>query len=210
MRVVSANIAKPRIIQWQGKDVQTGIYKLPTNQPIQLDFENVKGDEVSDRRVHGGIYKACYLYASDDYSYWQNLYPNLDWDWGMFGENLSIEGLDESKICIGDIYKLGTSIVQVTQPREPCYKLGVKFGTTKIIKQFIEHGCSGTYVRIIEKGKVAKDDTMILIERPKELITTAQFLELLYKPIKNQTLLEIAINNDALPLRKRIKLKNFI
>ena len=210
MRVVSTNIAEPRTIQWQGRDVLTGIYKEPTNQPISLDIENVVGDEVSDRRVHGGIFKACYLFASDDYPYWKNLYPTLDWNWGMFGENLSVQGLDESKICIGDIYKLGTAIVQVTQPREPCYKLGVKFGTTKIIKQFIEHGHSGTYVRIIERGEVSINDKMILIERPKDQITTAQFLDILYKAKKNKTLLKIAINNKALPERKRIKLASFL
>jgi MOSC domain-containing protein YiiM len=94
MRVVSTNIAEPRTIQWQGRDVLTGIYKEPTNQPISLDIENVVGDEVSDRRVHGGIFKACYLFASDDYPYWKNLYPTLDWNWGMFGENLSVQGLN--------------------------------------------------------------------------------------------------------------------
>lgn len=124
MQVISTNIAKPWFIQWLGKDVRTGIYKEPTDKPLQL--EHVAGDEVSDRRVHGGIYKACYLFSADRYPYWKAKYRETDWQWGMFGENLSIIGLDETQLCIGDTYRLGSAIVQITQPREPCYKFGVK------------------------------------------------------------------------------------
>ena len=210
MQIISTNIAAPRTIEWEGKSVITGIYKMPTNQPIQLGLENVVGDEVSDRLVHGGVFKACYLFSADVYPYWKNLYPNLDWNWGMFGENLSVSGLDESKICIGDTYKLGTAVVQVTQPREPCFKLGVKFGTMDVLKQFVEHGRSGIYVRILKEGKVTKGDTMMLLERPKELVTIAQFLDLLYKPEKDQNLIKIALQNDSLSLKKRIELGNFV
>lgn len=210
MRVVSTNISKPRTIQWRGKDVQTGIYKTPTNQPLYLGLENVKGDEISDRRVHGGIEKACYLFSSDDYSYWKNLYPELNWNWGMFGENLSVQGLDESKICIGDSYKLGTALVQVTQPREPCFKLGVKFGTQKILKQFIEHRRSGIYVRILEKGSVKKGDTLILQESPKEKVTVSELLDLYYNPMKNQEHLMKAIKNEALPKKKQAMLMSYV
>lgn len=210
MRVISTNIAEPKIIQWRGQNVRTGIFKTPTHDPIQLELESVKGDEVSDRRVHGGVYKACYLFSTKHYPYWKDLYPQLDWNWGMLGENLSVEGLDETKIYIGDIYRLGSAIVQITQPREPCYKFGVKFGTQRVLKQFIEHGRPGTYVRIIEKGTVAKNDEMTLLERPNDLVTTAQFFELLYSKEKDQTLLELAIRNEALPWEKRVKLGNFV
>ncbi len=210
MQVISTNIGEPRTIEWRGQEVRTGIFKEPTDQPIQLGLETVIGDEISDRRVHGGVYKACYLFSTDEYPYWKHLYQDLEWNWGMFGENLSIKGLDETKLCIGDTYRLGSAIIQITQPREPCFKLGVKFGTQKVLKKFIEHGRPGTYVRVIEKGIVAKGDTMVLIDRPKELITISQFFELLYSREKDQALLKIAIQNDALPQRKQVKLLNFV
>ncbi len=154
MEIVSTNIAKAVKINWRGQNVQTGIYKSPTKQPIYLGKNEVKGDTVSDRKVHGGEYKACYLFSADQYDYWQKLYPNLEWTYGMLGENLTVSGLDEKQIQLGDIYKLGEALVQITQPREPCYKFGVKFGTQKVLKQFIDHGYPGAYVRVIEEGYV--------------------------------------------------------
>ena len=137
--MASTNIAKPKTIIYNGQEVTTGIFKKPVDTPIYLEKENVKEDEVSDRRVHGGVFKACYLFSADYYPYWQNLYPNLDWDYGMLGENLTVSGLDEDNIVIGNIYKIGSALAQVTQPREPCYKFGVKFGFKDVLKQFIEH-----------------------------------------------------------------------
>jgi len=210
MQVISTNIAKPRTVLWRGKQVTTGIYKTSTNQPIYLGKEDVKDDEVSDRKVHGGIYKACYLFSADHYSYWKNLYPELDWNWGMLGENLTVSGLDETKIYIGDIYKIGTALVQITQPREPCFKFGIKFGTQNVLKQFINHGCPGTYVRVLEEGYVENDDVLTLMERPKNSLSIAQFFNLLFAKDKNQELLALALKNEALPLKKRVKLAAFI
>lgn len=210
MKIISTNIAKPTTILWREQQVKTGIYKLPVNQPIYLGKENVQGDEVSDRKVHSGIYKACYLFSADVYPYWKNLYPNLDWNWGMFGENLTVSGLDETQLCVGDIYKIGRALVQVTQPREPCFKFGVKFGTQHVLKQFIQHGCPGTYVRVLEEGQVTINDTITLVERSKNGLTIAQFFNLLFAKEKDQSLLALAINNDALPKKKREKLKVFI
>ena len=210
MEIISTNIAKPSTFLWHGKEVKTGIYKKPTHTPIYLGKEEVKGDEVSDRKVHGGIYKACYLFSADHYAHWKGLYPNLDWNYGMLGENLTIKGLDETKLYIGDIYKVGTALVQITQPREPCFKFGVKFGSQDVLKQFIDHGCPGTYVRVLEEGKVESGDTFQLIERAKNSLTIAQFFNLLFAKAKNQDLLKLAINNEALPIKKRVKLAAFI
>lgn len=210
MQVISTNIAKPTTILWRGQQVQTGIYKTPTNQPIYLGKQDVKGDIVSDRKVHGGEYKACYIFSADHYGYWQNLYPNLNWEYGMLGENLTVSGLDETQIQIGDIYKVGDALVQITQPREPCYKFGVKFGTQKVLEQFIEHGYPGTYLRVLEEGNVAKGDTFTLVEKAKNSLTVHQFFNLLFAKTKDQNLLNLAINNNALPKRKRDKLKAYI
>ena len=210
MKITSINIAKPKTILWNGKQVTTGIFKVPINEPIYLEKEQVKGDEISDRNVHGGEYKACYLFSSDDYPYWKNMYPSLDWDWGMLGENLTIKGLDENNIYIGDIYKIGSALVQITQPREPCFKFGVKFGTQDVLKQFIEHGRPGTYVRVLEEGFVDINDRFELVEQAKNSLTISQFFNLLFEKTKNQEHLRLALNNDALPNRKKIKLAQFI
>ncbi len=210
MKITSTNIAKPTTIIWNGKEEITGIYKMPTETPIHLGKHDVKGDEVTDRKHHGGVFKACYLFSENHYSYWKNLYPNLDWNWGMFGENLTVKGLDETKISIGDIYKVGEAIIQITQPREPCYKFGVKFGNQKAIKQFIEHGFPGTYVRVLEEGFVKTSDTFKLLKKAENSITTAQFFKLLFSKEKDKNLIRLILDNDALPERKRDKLKQFI
>lgn len=209
MHVISTNIAIPKMVQWNGQEVITGIYKYPVAEPIQLGTETVVGDTIADRTVHGGIFKACYLFSSKHYPYWKEIYPGLDWDWGMFGENLTLEGLDESKLRIGSIYRLGTALVQISQPREPCYKLGIKFGTQEILKQFIDHGFPGTYVKVLEMGNVKVGDEMKLVEESKNPLTVQQFYQLLFSPAKDPALLKLAIENEALPLYKRERLKKY-
>lgn len=210
MKIVSTNISNPTTILWRGKQVQTGIYKTPTSKPIFLDRLDVKGDTVSDRRVHGGEFKACYIFSEDHYQYWQDLYPNLNWEYGMFGENLTVAGLNETKIHVGDIYQIGEALVQVTQPREPCFKFGVKFGTQKVLKQFIEHGYPGTYLRVLEEGYVEKGDSFNLIEKPNNRLTVQQLFNLIFSKTKDQDLLKLAVNNKALPKPKRDKLKAYM
>ncbi|MDF0715463.1 MOSC domain-containing protein [Muricauda sp. 334s03] len=209
MKIISTNLGGPTKIVWNGKETMTGIYKYPVDKPIYLDTEDVQGDTVVDRKYHGGTYKACYLFSADNYPYWKEKYPLLDWNWGMFGENLTIEGLDESKLRIGSTYKLGTALVQITQPREPCYKLGIRFGNQDILKQFIDHGFPGTYIRVLESGKVIVGDTMELVEESKAPLTVQQFYNLLFSRIKDQDVLRMAIQNEALPLKKREKLKKW-
>lgn len=210
MKIISTNLAKPTTIRWNGQDITTGIFKNPTVQPIFLEKETVVSDEVSDRKVHGGEFKACYLFSAEQYPYWKNLYPNLNWNYGMLGENLTVSGLDETQVVIGSIYKVGTALVQITQPREPCYKFGVKFADQNFLKQFIEHGFPGTYVRVLEEGFVKTGDDFTLVETAKNSLSVFEFFKLLFAKEKNQTLLERAIKNDALPLKKRIKLEAFL
>ena len=210
MKIIATNIAKPTTIVWNGKTQTTGIYKYPTKEGIYLEKEDVKGDEVSDRKHHGGIFKACYLFSEDHYAYWQNLYPNLDFNYGIFGENLTVKGLDETKISVGDIYKIGTALVQVTQPREPCFKLGIRFGTQAILKQFIKHARPGTYVRVLEEGLIKPGDKMILEQAATNSLTTTQLFSLLFAKQKDQSQLALIVNNDAIPLKKRQKLAAFI
>ncbi len=210
MQIISTNIAQPVTFIRKGEEVTTGIYKKPTDVPIYLGKEDVRGDEVSDRRVHGGEFKACYLFSANQYPYWRDLYPNLDWTYGMLGENLTIEDLDEKQLFIGDIYKLGKALVQITQPREPCFKFAHKFGSEDVLQQFINHGHSGTYVRVLEEGEVKTGDNFELVESGRDSISIFQFFELLYSEDKNKNHISLILNNEALPQRVRKRLKFFM
>ena len=179
MRIISTNIGESRIIRWNGKDVQTGIFKFPVNEPIFLGNEDVEKDNVVDRRYHGGVDKACYLYSADHYKYWQKLYSNLEMPFGIFGENLTVEGLHEAEVNIGDIYKIGDAVVQATQPRQPCFKLEFRFNDRNIVRQFIDSGFAGVYVRVIENGNVKTGDSMELLER-KNSLSIQKVYELIY------------------------------
>ena len=179
MKIISTNIGESKIINWNGKEVKTGIFKFPVEHAIFLDSEDVEHDHVIDRRYHGGKDKACYLYSADHYKYWQNLYPELEMPWGIFGENLSIEGLNEANVNIGDIFQIGEAVIQATQPRQPCFKLEFRFNNRNIVQQFVDSGFSGIYVRILEKGKVKTGDLMKLIEK-KNSLSIQKVFELLY------------------------------
>lgn len=210
MKVISTNIAQPTTFKWNGNEVTTGIYKKPTDVPIYLSKNNVRGDEVSDRRVHGGEFKACYLFSANQYPYWQNLYPNLNWSFGMLGENLTVEGLDEKKICISDIFSLGATKIQVTIPREPCFKFAHKFGSDQVIQQFIDHGYSGIYVKVLEQGKVKKGDTFRLVQKGINDISIFDLFQLLYTENKNANHLNTLIESEYLPERLKKRLRFFL
>ncbi|WP_047547925.1 MOSC domain-containing protein [Psychroserpens sp. Hel_I_66] len=210
MQIISTNIAKPTTFIWNGKKETTGIYKKPVDAPIFLGNETVKGDEVSDRKHHGGEFKACYLFSADHYPYWQNLYPNLDWTYGMLGENLTIKGLNEKELFIGDIFKVGKALVQITIPREPCYKFAVKFDSNRVLKQFIDHGFPGTYVKVLEEGEVSNGDTFELVEKAEERISVWDFFKLLFSEEKNIEQIKAILDNEALPQKKRDQLKAYL
>jgi MOSC domain-containing protein YiiM len=177
MKVISVNIGERKVLNYKGKIVETGIFKYPVNQPIFLGTEDVENDAVIDRKYHGGIEKAVYGYSQNHYAYWKGLYPNLDWNYGMFGENLTISDLEESEIFVGNTYKLGDALLKVTSPREPCYKLGIRFETQEILKQFWNSTKSGIYFKVLQTGNVAVDDELILINKAENSPTIAEVYE---------------------------------
>lgn len=210
MKIISTNIGTSTTFLWNGEEEKTGIFKHPVSEPLFLTKNDVSKDTVIDRVHHAGSNKACYLFSADQYSYWKELYPNLEWDWGMFGENLTVEGLDESIMRVGDIYKIGRALVQVSQPREPCYKLGIRFGTQKILRQFIDRNHSGTYVRILEEGEVKKGDELLLVEQSKNTLTVQQFYELMFAKEKSKEMLHLFMSNESVPQYKKERYKKFI
>lgn len=160
--VVSVNVGLPRKIQYGDRTVCTGIFKTPVNGRVIVGRLGLQGDGQADLTVHGGPQKAVYAYPSEHYEYWQNqLQTRLNY--GMFGENLTTQGLLENSVCIGDSFRAGSVKVTVTQPRFPCYKLGIKFGSMDIVKRFLASGRSGFYLAVSKEGEVAAGDPMQLI-----------------------------------------------
>lgn len=207
MKVVSTNTGKKRVVEWQGKSVETGIYKTPTSSGIELAPTHVIEDEIADTRVHGGIDKACYLYSADHYAYWKALHPNLDWSYGMFGENLTVEGFDETQVMIGDTYAVGEAIIQITEPRQPCFKLGIKFNTQEVLKQFINTTYSGVYSKILQTGSVASGDGLTLLERNKHAPTVSEVFMAIFNKTTDPTVLDKILNDPALQAKYGARLQ---
>jgi len=173
MIVKSVNIGERKTINYKGKIIETGIFKYPVEKSIFLGEEDVENDAVIDRRYHGGIDQAVYGYSENHYEYWKQLYPDLDWKYGMFGENLTISNLEEAILKVGSTYQLGEVILEVTKPRQPCFKLGLVFGTQAILKQFWNSTMSGIYFKVLKTGKVASGDALILIKENENSQTIA-------------------------------------
>ena len=174
MKVISVNIGEKQTVTWKHKTYETGMFKYPIDDAIFLGKEDVVNDHVIDRRYHGGVDKAVYAYGENHYAFWKNLYPDLEFSYGMFGENLTIDNLNEEEIYVGSIYQLGETIIQVTKPREPCVKLGIRFQDAKVIKQFWNTTKSGVYFKVLETGKVKKNEEFILLEDALNAPTIAE------------------------------------
>ncbi|PKQ69566.1 sulfurase [Labilibaculum manganireducens] len=198
MKVVSTNIGKSVEINYHGQIEKTGMYKYAVDQAIFLGKEDVVKDAVIDRRYHGGADKACYWYSEKHYTFWKDKFPNLDWNYGMFGENLTISDLDEGDIKIGDVFQIGNARVQVTQPRQPCYKLNYRFDCNSMVRRFIDAGFPGVYIRVIEEGEVRQGDELILLERREESLSIREVYNLLYESSKDRLKLEKALSDPAL------------
>jgi MOSC domain-containing protein YiiM len=165
MKVLQVNVGQPRQAPYRGKLVWTAIYKEPVDGPVRVGELNLEGDKQADLRVHGGYFKAVYVYPSEHYPFWRAEYPGIDIPYGMFGENLTTEGILETEAMIGDRYRIGSAEFIVTQPRVPCFKLGIRFGRFDILKRFARSGRSGFYLAIDKQGNIAAGDRIELLSR---------------------------------------------
>src|SRR5579863_4568929 len=154
MKLISLNVGRPRLVVYNGATINTGIFKHPVSGPVQLRRLNLDGDRQADLRVHGGPDKAVYAYPSEHYAWWRAQLDRVELPWGAFGENLTIEGLTENDVCVGDRFRAGTAEFVVTQPRMPCYKLGIRFGRTDVVEKFLASGRTGFYVSVVREGDV--------------------------------------------------------
>jgi MOSC domain-containing protein YiiM len=188
MKVVAVSVAEPRQVEWRGRTVETAIFKTPVAGRVRVGRLNLDGDRQADLSVHGGPEKAVYAYPAEHYAFWRTELPDADLAWGALGENLTTEGLVESEIGIGDRYEVGSAELVVTQPRMPCYKLGIRFGRADMVKRFLQSGRSGFYFAVAKEGDVGAGDAIRLVARDERRLAVAE-----------QALLERASEHPGLP-----------
>jgi MOSC domain-containing protein YiiM len=165
VRVLSVNVGLPREVSWRGKTVATGIYKEPVAGPVQIRTLNLDGDRQADLRAHGGSDKAVYAYPSEFYELWRRERPDLEFRFGQFGENLTTEGLLDGDVSVGDRFRVGTAELVVTQPRLPCFKLGIRMGRDEFVTEFLERRLYGFYLSVAREGDVQAGDPIVQLRR---------------------------------------------
>jgi len=200
VKLLSLNVARPRLTVYQGRTINTGIFKLPVSGPVELRALNLDGDRQADLSVHGGPFKAVYGYPSEHYPLWREELPNTEVPWGMFGENFTTEGsLDDQTVFIGDRFRVGSAEFVVTQPRMPCFKLGIRFGRADMVKRFMRSGRNGFYVAVAKEGEVAAGDSIELVARDENGVTVADIVELYTADATKRDLLQRVSELAALP-----------
>jgi len=199
MKLISLNVGLPRDVIWKGKSVTTSIFKVPVEGRVKLKTLNLDGDRQSDLTVHGGVHKAVYAYPSEHYDYWRRELGRTELPWGMFGENLTVDGLFEDELNIGDRVRIGTAELTITQPRLPCYKLAVKFGRDDIIKRFLESRRTGFYFAVLKEGDVGAGDSIEFISRDANELKVAGVTRLYLDGQNDLEGLQRALRVDALP-----------
>ena len=199
MRIVSLNVGKPELVIVNDQPVSTGIFKEPIADRVMLRTLNLDGDRQADLSVHGGPYKAVYVYPSEHYLFWKHELPEMELPWGMFGENLTTTGLFETETHIGDRFRVGSAEVKVTQPRMPCYKLAIRFERNDIIKRFLVSERTGFYLSVLKEGEVGAGDEFELLERNTSDVRVVDVVRLYSSDKRDLDLLRRAIASESLP-----------
>ena len=202
MKLLSVNVGLPREVVVRGKTVTTGIFKEPVYDRVMLRKLNLDGDRQADLSVHGGVDKAVYVYPVEHYDYWRRELPDMKLPFGMFGENFTTEGLLEGSVNIGDRFRIGGAELVVTQPRLPCYKLGIKFGRDDMVKRFLASRRTGFYFQVLKEGEVGAGDGIEAAGRDDDNITAADITRLYINHKQGKTdveTIERATRVPALP-----------
>jgi MOSC domain-containing protein YiiM len=199
MQVISVNVGQPREVVWNGQIVETGIFKEAVEGRIAVRRLNLEGDRQADLTVHGGLDQAIYAYPAEHYSFWREQFPEMELPWGMFGENLTLTGLLENTVHIGDHFQVGSAKLMVTQPRLPCFKLGIKFGRDDIPRRFLVSGRTGFYFAVLEEGEVAAGDSISLLHSDEHQIKVADIVRLYREDKYNLELIRRVVAVEALP-----------
>src|SRR5438309_1259051 len=199
MKIISVNVGLPRLVLRNGEPVSTGIFKEPIAGRVMLRILNLDGDRQADLSVHGGPSKAVYVYPSEHYDFWKRELPEMDLPWGMFGENFTTRGVREQEMNIGVKFRIGEATVMATEPRMPCYKLGLRFGRTDIIKRFLASERSGFYLAVLKEGEVGTGDEFEPVKRDANDVKVKDITRLYTSEKRNAELLRRAIDVEALP-----------
>ncbi len=178
MKLLSVNVGLPREVMWHGQSVTTGIFKEPVEGRISLRTLNLDGDRQADLSVHGGKYKAVYCYPLTHYDYWREELAGKELPMGMFGENFTLDDFSEESIYLGDRYSIGSAEVVVTQPRLPCYKLGIRFEDNDMVKRFLASRRTGFYVAVTREGEVGAGDEMTIVHRDPNGVPVSEIMRL--------------------------------
>jgi MOSC domain-containing protein YiiM len=198
MQVISVNVGKAQVYEWRGQHVETAIFKRPVEGPVAVRKLKLKGDEQADLSAHGGLDKAVYAYPQEHYAYWRSELPDYSFKPGNFGENLTLTGLTEEAIHIGDHLEIGTAVFTVTQPRSPCYKLGVRFQREDMTKRFYESRRFGFYLRVLREGTLQAGADVTVVERDPNTVSVADIVRLFTGDSHDSALLERVLKVSAL------------
>jgi ferredoxin-NADP reductase/MOSC domain-containing protein YiiM/ferredoxin len=197
-RLLSVNVGRPREVEWEGKTVRTAIWKEPVEGPRMVRRINIDGDDQADRLAHGGEHRAVFVYQIESYRYWERELGRDDFTYGQFGENFTVEGLADDEVCIGDRYRIGAALFEVTQPRVTCYRVGIRMDEPAMPSLLVAHHRPGFYFRVLEEGPAQAGDAIVkVVDGPKRL-TIAQVDALLYLPNKSRPRLQRALRIPAL------------
>ncbi len=180
MKLLSVNVSLPREVEHGSETVSTGIFKEPVGDRVMVRTTNLDGDEQADLENHGGIYRAAYAYSIENYGYWRRELGRADFTFGQFGENLTVEGMMEDDVHIGDVFRVGQALVEVTQPRPPCFKLGIKMGMARFPKMLLASGRVGFYLRVLEEGEIGAGEAFELLKSDPERVSVREMSHLLY------------------------------
>jgi ferredoxin-NADP reductase/MOSC domain-containing protein YiiM len=206
-RLLSVNVGLPRDISWQGKTVHTGIWKAPVEGPRMVRRINIDGDGQGDLNGHGGERRAVFVYQMDSYRYWQSYLGRNDFIYGQFGENFTVDGLSDAEVCIGDRYRIGGALLEVTQPRVTCYRLGIRMNEPEMAALVVKHGRPGFYFRVLEEGEVKAGDEITQVAPGPERMSVSEIDALLYKPGHPRDQLERALRIPTLSIGWRRSLE---
>jgi len=199
MKILTILVGKSRPVAFRGNEIATGFYKYPVAGPVLLRMTNLDGDEQADLKVHGGRDKALYAYPYDTYAAWKSQRPEANFEPGAFGENLCMDSLDEKEICLGDTFTLGGATIQVTQPRFPCFKLGIKFDDPSMVDAFQKFGRPGIYFRVLKEGMITAGDEMKRISRDAVLVPVQEIFEMSQPdPLRIEEILQVESLNERM------------
>jgi MOSC domain-containing protein YiiM len=197
-RLLSVNVGLPRDIAWQGKTVHTAVWKAPVQGRRVVRRLNIDGDGQGDLAGHGGEHRAVFVYQIDSYRYWQNELGRNDFSYGQFGENFTVDGLPDREVCVGDRYRIGSTLFEVTQPRVTCYRVGIRMNEPQMPALLVAHGRPGFYLRVLEEGQVEAGDEIVQVGMGSERMTVFEINALLYRPGHPRSQLERALRISAL------------